>query len=127
MTKHSMSILLFCFIFSHTFCEISINENPSCDILFALRSVDEGEAKQKDDFRDYEDSAPDSVRDFYRINHQQQTYDFVENKIKTFGFLNHCVMSIWDAMRALDNIVDESDPDLQAAQFACISNGGGAA
>lgn len=33
-----------------------------------------------------------------------------------YGALNHARMSIWDAIKALDSIVDESDPDLQAPQ-----------
>jgi len=79
-------------------------------------SVIEAADKQHDEFRDYEDSAPDSVREFYSTNHRNQTYNFVEHKIKEYCSLNHARMSVWDAIKALDSIVDESDPDLQAAQ-----------
>src|SRR5882724_1408785 len=72
--------------------------------------------KAEDEFRDYEQNAPASVREFYRLNHRYQTYDFVCQKIEQYCSLNHAKMSIWDALHALDSIVDESDPDLQAAQ-----------
>jgi inositol oxygenase len=101
MTKYTIYTLLFGFIFY-------INYTDATTMVAS--------DKQELEFRDYEDSAPDSVRDFYRTNHQYQTYNFVEDKIIQFGCLNHCTMSIWDAMRALDSIIDESDPDLQAAQ-----------
>ena len=37
-------------------------------------------AKTKEEFRNYEDPARDTVREFYRLNHTYQTYDFVLDK-----------------------------------------------
>jgi len=34
-------------------------------------------AKDKDEYRNYDDPARDTVREFYRLNHTYQTYDFV--------------------------------------------------
>lgn len=67
-------------------------------------------------FRDYENSASTTVKEFYLLNHTNQTLDFVLNKKKEYGTLNRLSMGIWHAMAALDNIIDESDPDLEQAQ-----------
>ena len=37
-------------------------------------------AKSKEEFRNYDDPARDTVREFYRLNHTYQTYDFVQEK-----------------------------------------------
>ena len=34
--------------------------------------------KKQEQFRNYEAEARPTVREFYRLNHQQQTYDFVQ-------------------------------------------------
>src|SRR3954465_14185519 len=44
--------------------------------------------KKKEEFRNSEADAPPSVREFYRLNHHHQTYDFVQNKRKEFLSLN---------------------------------------
>ena len=38
--------------------------------------------RKRSDFRDYQD-APDGVREFYRLNHEQQTLDFVNKQHET--------------------------------------------
>ena len=46
--------------------------------------------KQKKDYRNYADSPRDQlVRNFYKINHQYQTYDFVVSKQDEFPYPNH--------------------------------------
>ena len=37
-------------------------------------------AKTTEEFRNYDDPARDTVREFYRLNHTYQTYDFVQEK-----------------------------------------------
>src|SRR5436190_15987629 len=121
MKKHNIYSLFFYLVFFYMSCKALMNKD-----LFSERvhqNSNKSEIKEKvltqneeHEFRDYEESASDLVRDFYRMNHQYQTYDFVGSKIDEYCSLNHCVMSIWDAMKALDSIIDESDPDLQAAQ-----------
>ena len=71
--------------------------------------------KLTDDFRDYENAA-ESVREFYCLNHTHQTLGFVRAQKKKYYPLNKRRMTIWDAMASLDQIIDESDPDLDNAQ-----------
>lgn len=82
--------------------------------LLAL-SISITNAKPTEDFRDYE-NVPETVREFYRLNHTNQTLSFVLAQKKKYYPLNKMRMTIWDAMKALDAIVDESDPDLDNAQ-----------
>ena len=43
------------------------------------------ETKEKSDYRNYHDSERvDTVKEFYRLNHQYQTVDFVKEKQKEF-------------------------------------------
>ena len=37
--------------------------------------------KSREEFRNYEAPVRDTVKEFYRLNHQYQTYDFVKEKI----------------------------------------------
>lgn len=74
-------------------------------------------AKQKEQFRNYEADARPSVREFYRLNHCNQTCDFVQAKRKRFLGLNHRVMGIWEAMEFLNTLVDDSDPDTDLSQL----------
>jgi len=73
-------------------------------------------SKPTEEFRDYENNVPNKVKEFYLINHTNQTLNFVLAKKKEYYPLNKLKMSIWEAMAALDKIVDESDPDLDSAQ-----------
>jgi inositol oxygenase len=74
--------------------------------------------KQKEQFRDYEANARPTVREFYRLNHRHQTFDFVRAKKKEFLALNRRRMGIWEAMEFLNNLVDDSDPDTDLPQIA---------
>src|SRR5207302_771956 len=58
-------------------------------------------AKKKEQFRNYEADARPTVREFYRLNHQHQTHDFVQAKRKEFLGLNRRKMSIWEALEYL--------------------------
>ena len=74
--------------------------------------------KKKDEFRNYQDSDRDSsVREFYRLNHKYQTYDFVSAKEDEFLAFNKREMSIWDALDYLNTLVDDSDPDIELDQL----------
>ena len=49
------------------------------DVL--VRYPEEGKpAKAKEEFRNYDNPERDTVREFYRLNHKYQTYDFVQAK-----------------------------------------------
>ncbi len=73
--------------------------------------------KSKDAFRDYEAQARPSVREFYRLNHRYQTVDFVQSKRDQYLSLNKAQMGIWEAMEYLNQLVDDSDPDIDLPQI----------
>ena len=73
--------------------------------------------KKKEQFRNYEADARPTVREFYRLNHQHQSYDFVQAKKKDFLALNRRKMGIWEAMEYLNTLVDDSDPDTDLSQL----------
>ena len=102
---------------------LDINQNP-------LESVDDWEddllirypdptefKKEKEEFRNYVDSERvDTVREFYRLNHTYQTYDFVCKKESEFLKFDKKEMSIWEAVDFLNTLVDDSDPDIDLDQ-----------
>lgn len=81
-----------------------------------LRRYPETPQKEKSDFRNYDEPARDTVEEFYRINHQYQTYDFVLGKEKEYLGLDRKQMSLWDAVEYLNTLVDDSDPDIDLDQ-----------
>src|SRR5881396_3857052 len=54
--------------------------------------------KKEEQFRNYEADARPTVREFYRLNHRFQTYDFVQDKKNEFLSLSRRQMGIWEAM-----------------------------
>jgi inositol oxygenase len=68
-------------------------------------------------YRDFEHLSRPGVRDFYALNHAQQTVDFVRRKRREYLPLRRRRMSVWEAVRSLGNIVDDSDPDLDLSQL----------
>ena len=73
--------------------------------------------KKKEAFRNYEADARPTVREFYRLNHRHQSFDFVQAKRKEFLALNRRQMSTWEAMEYLNTLVDDSDPDTDLSQL----------
>lgn len=73
--------------------------------------------KKKEEFRNYESTARPSVREFYRLNHRYQTYDFVQAKRNEFLSFSRREMGIWEAMEYLNTLVDDSDPDTDLSQL----------
>ncbi len=73
--------------------------------------------KSKDEYRNYDDPQRDTVREFYRLNHTYQTYDFVLKKREQFLQFNKKQMPVWDAFNFLNQLVDDSDPDTDLDQF----------
>lgn len=72
----------------------------------------------QEEFRNYRE-APRRVREFYRLNHENQTLDFVlEMKAKyTRPENRHLEMSMWDMVQNLNALVDDSDPDTSLTQI----------
>jgi len=69
------------------------------------------------DFRKFDDSAPDGVREFYRLNHAGQTREFVLAKKSQYSARTRAEMGIWEALDYLNTLVDESDPDTDLSQI----------
>ena len=74
-------------------------------------------SKTNEKFRNYEANARPTVREFYRLNHRHQTFDFVQTKKKEFLARSRREMSIWEAMEYLNTLVDDSDPDTDLSQL----------
>ncbi len=72
----------------------------------------------KDEFRQY-DEAPERIKEFYRLNHENQTLGFVlEMKQKYTPRQNrHIRMTMWDMTQRLNAMVDDSDPDVDFTQI----------
>jgi len=73
--------------------------------------------KATDEYRNYEDPKRETVREFYRLNHTYQTYDFVRQKEEEFLSFNKKEMPVWQAFDFLNQLVDDSDPDTDLDQF----------
>lgn len=73
--------------------------------------------KAKDQFRNYSEPPRETVREFYRLNHTYQTFDFVMEKKKEFLSLDRKKMSAWEAAEYLNTLVDDSDPDTELSQL----------
>jgi inositol oxygenase len=75
------------------------------------------EGKQRESFRDYRAEVRPSVKEFYRLNHAQQTLDFVLAQKRKFVPRKQRVMDVWEAIRFLNTLVDDSDPDIELSQL----------
>ena len=73
--------------------------------------------KKGEEFRNYEADARPTVREFYRLNHTHQTYDFALAKRKEYLGLDRRQMGIWEAAEYLNQLVDDSDPDTDLSQL----------
>ncbi|MDP4247345.1 MAG: inositol oxygenase family protein, partial [Bacteroidota bacterium] len=109
-----------------------MNTNAGHDEANPLASLDEWEndllqrypdpetiafSKSASEYRNYDAPARDSVREFYRLNHTYQTYNFVQKKRQEFLKFDKREMSVWDAFKFLNELVDDSDPDTDLDQF----------
>ncbi len=73
--------------------------------------------KAKDDYRNYDEPARDTVREFYRLNHAHQTLEFARAKKAEFCAFNQRTMGVWEACEYLNTLVDDSDPDTDMSQI----------
>jgi inositol oxygenase len=73
--------------------------------------------RKAEEFRQFDDSAPSGVREFYRLNHSLQTRDFVLAKKREYTARKRGEMGIWEAMEYLNTLVDDSDPDTDLSQI----------
>ena len=75
------------------------------------------EDKKVEEFRNYQETEKDGVREFYRLNHTFQTYQFATGKKTDYLQFNRKEMPIWDAFSFLNQLVDDSDPDTDLDQM----------
>lgn len=75
------------------------------------------EGKSQDEFRQYDEKANPRVAEFYKLNHEHQTYEYVLAKEKQYFGLNKGEKSIWEAAEFLNTLVDDSDPDTDLTQI----------
>ncbi|XP_009767150.2 inositol oxygenase 2-like, partial [Nicotiana sylvestris] len=71
-------------------------------------------------FRDYnnaESARQQGVENFYKTQHIHQTYDFVKKMRQEYANFNKAQMSIWECCELLNDVVDDSDPDLDEPQI----------
>lgn len=74
-------------------------------------------SKTTGEYRNYDAPPRDTVREFYRLNHTYQTYDFVREKQRQYLSFDKKEMPVWDAFDFLNQLVDDSDPDTDLDQF----------
>lgn len=75
------------------------------------------EGKTEEEFRQYDAEANPGVAEFYRLNHEFQSVDYVLGKEKQYFGLTRGKKSIWEAAEYLNQLVDESDPDTDLSQM----------
>ncbi len=80
-------------------------------------SVLAASSKKAEEFRDYRAAVRPGVREFYRLNHRHQTFDFVLAKEREYLPLDKRRLGVWEAMEFLDTLVDDSDPDTDLSQI----------
>ncbi|MCI0392530.1 MAG: inositol oxygenase [Acidobacteria bacterium] len=73
--------------------------------------------KNAESYRNYDAEARSCVKELYRLNHKNQTLDFVLKQKAEYGKLNRAKMGIWEAMEFLNRLVDDSDPDIDLTQI----------
>lgn len=88
-----------------------LDRYPQADSLAAVSP------KEKSSYRDYAAEVRPSVKEFYFLNHRYQTLDFVRQKREQYLSRSRKRMGIWDAMEYLNQLVDDSDPDIDLPQI----------
>lgn len=107
-------------------------QSPAAPELSPLQSLDHWEedilerypdpesiaqGKETAEYRNYEDPKRETVKEFYRLNHTYQTYDFVQEKRADYLRFNKKKMPVWAAFDFLNELVDDSDPDTDLDQL----------
>jgi inositol oxygenase len=73
--------------------------------------------RKKEEFRVFDETSPEVVKQFYRLNHANQTVAFVDSMHQRYLPLRRAKMGIWEAMDRLNTIIDDSDPDTDLSQI----------
>lgn len=75
------------------------------------------EGKSEAEFRQYDAEANPGVAEFYRLNHEFQTMDYVLGKERQYFGLTRGEKTVWEAAEYLNTLVDDSDPDTDLTQI----------
>ena len=75
------------------------------------------QGKSESEFRQYDAQANPGVAEFYRINHERQTLNYVLAKEQQYFGLARGKKSVWEAAEYLNTLVDDSDPDTDLTQI----------
>lgn len=96
---------------------VSANRRENLDQLdeFLERRYQQG--KSETEFRQYDAQSSPSVAEFYRLNHEQQTVDYVLRKEREYFGLKRGKKTVWEAAEFLNTLVDDSDPDTDLTQI----------
>ncbi len=97
--------------------KIDIMELWEEDLLERYPDPESITKQEVESYRNYDDPKRDSVRNFYKLNHINQTFDFVKTKQEDFLRFNRKQMTVWEAFDFLNTLVDDSDPDTDLDQF----------
>ncbi|XP_034031512.1 inositol oxygenase [Thalassophryne amazonica] len=90
--------------------DVSLSSDSS---LVYQPDLEQNEAKHKDEYRNFESgSLIDRVFNTYKLMHTNQTMEFVKQKHSDWLNCNHTEMGMMEAIMSLDQLVDESDPDV---------------
>jgi inositol oxygenase len=99
---------------------------PANGILIVMKTLEQWDEfvsdrydpnRKIEDFRKFDESAPEGVREFYRLNHTHQTREFVLAKKRQYAAKQGGEMGIWEALDYLNTLVDDSDPDTDLSQI----------
>uniref|UniRef100_A0A7N8WZ94 Inositol oxygenase n=1 Tax=Mastacembelus armatus TaxID=205130 RepID=A0A7N8WZ94_9TELE len=83
------------------------------DPSLAYRPNLKDDSKKMEDYRNFEtESIFGRVFKTYKLMHTHQTLDFVKQKHSEWSSCNHAQMGMMDAIMSLNQLVDESDPDV---------------
>ena len=73
--------------------------------------------KSESEYRNYASTQRASVREFYRLNHRFQTFEFVQQQREKYLPLRTREMGVISALEFLNTLVDDSDPDIELSQL----------
>ncbi|ETO26203.1 hypothetical protein RFI_10933 [Reticulomyxa filosa] len=74
--------------------------------------------KKESEFRNYATGKrQETVQNFYKEQHTKMTYEVALKKREEHLKFNKCVMTVWDMIHYLDQVVDDSDPDTNLTQI----------
>ncbi|XP_030645889.1 inositol oxygenase [Chanos chanos] len=89
-----------------------INLGPDPSLVYRPNLTDNA-SKDKSEFRNFESGELfDRVFNTYKLMHTHQTLDFVKQKHAEWAGCTHSRMTMMESIQALDQLVDESDPDV---------------